>query len=81
MKGQITVVNILALFVALILYLALLPTINERIDSAVSDLQTNPNDTTNLVIATLRLIPFFFILAIVLTALNYAIPERVSYVR
>lgn len=79
MKGQATVTNLLALVVTLMLYCVLIPVINPMIDDCADFLSANPNDMTDATILLLRLIPFVFILMIVLTAINYGAPRREGY--
>lgn len=75
MKGQITMTNLVVIFVVLILYMALLPAITPMIDQTVAILQENPNDTTPMLVFLLYATPFVILIAIVLTALNWAMPR------
>jgi len=79
MKGQGTVTNLLALIITLIMYCVLIPVINPMIDDTATYLGAHPNDMTDATIMLLRLIPFVFILMIVLTAVNYGAPRREGY--
>lgn len=76
MKGQITIVNLLGVVVSLILYLAMLPAIQSIIDSTITTLELTPNDFTPMLKIIIYITPAFVLLAIVLTAINYAIPQR-----
>lgn len=76
MRGQITIINLIGLFIALVLYFALLPALNAIADQAVADISVTPNQFTSLTITLIYAIPFFILVAIVLTAMNYAIPGR-----
>lgn len=76
MKGQISVINIIVLFIVLLLYMVFLPTIQDTIDTTVTDLESNPNDATDLSVILLQLVPAFFLLSIILTAVYYAIPKQ-----
>ena len=76
MKGQITVNNLVMLFITLLLYLlCFVPVITPIINSTVLYLNTSPNSMTPLITTLLYLVPFFFLLAIVMTAFNWATPS------
>jgi len=75
-KGQITLVNFLAIFVTFILYMILVPVLTPMIETLVVQLSGTPNEVTPAIIMLLRLMPFVLLLAIVLTTFNYAIPRR-----
>ena len=76
MKGQITLVNLLAIFVTLLIYMVLLPVLNPFIEATVTGLEASPNEMTPAIVMVLRLVPFVLLVCIVLTALNWAIPRR-----
>ncbi len=76
LKGQITLVNFLAIFVTFILYMVLVPVLNPMIDTLVVSLESDPNDITPAIVMLLRIMPFVLLLGIVLTTFNYAIPRR-----
>ena len=76
MKGQLTAVNLVAVFISLIVYVAILPTLQSSVDTGVAALLLSPNPYTGITVLFLRLFPFFVILGIVLTAISYANPHR-----
>lgn len=75
-RGQITLVNFLALFITFLLYLALMPVLTPIIDSTVASISVTPNQYTPIIAAMMYLIPAFILLFLVLTGLNYAIPQQ-----
>lgn len=76
MKGQITVVSLIVLFIVIIIFAALLPMLNNTINASAASLDANPNDGTDLTKSVLFLLPFAIAAAIALTAFNYSIPKR-----
>lgn len=81
-KGQVTVVNLIGVFMALLLYfVAVVPILGPLIDDCVADLEASPNEFTAVTVVLLHSTLFFVLLALVLTALNYAIPQREGYYR
>lgn len=79
MKGQVTMINLMALVITIIVYMALLPVINGFIDTTVVELQSNPTQYTNIQVIMLYLMPFLLLLMIILTGFNYAIPRREGF--
>lgn len=79
MKGQVTFINLLAIVVTIIVYMALLPVINNFIDNTVVDLEASPNEYTTIQVALLYLTPFLILLMIILSGLNMAIPRREGF--
>jgi len=79
MKGQVTFINLIAIAVTLIVYMAILPVINSFIDTTVSDLLLSPNQYTTVLVAMLYLVPFLLLLMIILSGLNMAIPRREGF--
>jgi uncharacterized BrkB/YihY/UPF0761 family membrane protein len=77
-KGQITIINLIGLFITFILYFILvIPIFTPMIADTVTYLNTHsPNSFTPMTITLLYAIPFFFLLALILTAINYAIPQQ-----
>lgn len=69
LSGQFTVIGLMVVFVTLIVYVAIYPALNEIIQTNLS--QFDP--TTQLII---KLIPFFLLLAIILTVVFYVVPHR-----
>lgn len=76
LKGQMTLVTLIALLLTLLVYMTLLPVLNPFIESTVTYLEADPNEMTDMIIMVLRLVPFVMLLAIILSALQYAIPRR-----
>lgn len=75
-KGQITFTNLISVAITLILYFKLvLPLLSPIIAQGVIDVSATPNDFTDVTVALMYALPFLLLLAIVLTALNYAIPQ------
>jgi len=56
--------------------MAMLPAITPLIDQTVATLQENPNEITPVLVRLLYAVPFILLVAIVLTALNWAMPRR-----
>lgn len=78
-RGQVTITNLIGILIALILYFKLmLPLLSPMIEDAVTDIRASPNDFTDIMVALLYAVPFLLLLAIVLTAINYAIPQTQS---
>ena len=75
-KGQVTLTNLLAIVITIMLYTIMMPVIGPMIDAAATKMLLNPNDMTQPTIMVMYMMPFILILAIALTALNYAIPRR-----
>ena len=108
-RAQVTINNLVSLFITLILYLiCFVPVITPIINSTVLYLNTggsclgastcsnyttqascpgsctwaaNLNSLTPLIITLLYITPFFFLLAIIMTALNWAMPRQESQYR
>ena len=77
MKGQVTFVNLLGVFITLIIYfLVVIPVLQPLIDDAVTYYTENPSSYSDVEIALLYMLPFIILVAIVMTALHYAIPQR-----
>lgn len=77
MKGQITIVNLLMLFIVLVIYIVgLMPVLNTIIDEAVADMTADPFENSDLIITIMRLIPLLLIVMIIMTGFIYAIPRR-----
>jgi hypothetical protein len=74
MKG-LTLTNLIALVLSFIIYMTLIPILNPMIDICVASMMTSPNSMTDATVAIIRLVPFIFIVAIVLTAINYTKPR------
>lgn len=79
MKGQVTMTNLLALFITVLLYTQLAPMMNDAILPTVAYFQANPSPISSPMIFLLYCIPFVVLLAIILTAFNYAVPQRETY--
>jgi uncharacterized BrkB/YihY/UPF0761 family membrane protein len=76
MKGQVTFVNLLVLLVTFIVFFVLLPVLNIFIDAQVAIEEANPNEFSPVMIILLRIVPAMILLMIIITGLNYAIPNR-----
>jgi len=76
MKGQMTVVNVVGFVLALLLYLAFSTPINDIVNTTVNGLNAAPNSYTALTVALIQMILFFFLLMIIISGLNYAVPRR-----
>lgn len=73
-KGQVTFVNLLALFITIIIYLMLYPVIDTMVEGVVAGM--SETEYTPLISTVLRIMPAIIGLAIMITALNYANPPR-----
>jgi hypothetical protein len=71
LKGQLTIYNLFALFITLVMYVALLSAINPLINSAVATLQATPNEFTPISVGMLYMITFFLFFQIVATGFRY----------
>ena len=76
-KGQITFTNLIAVFISFLLFFALLPVLQPIIDDSAASLDST-SAYGQATIALMYFTPFVIILALCLTALNYAIPRRES---
>jgi hypothetical protein len=80
MKGQLTINNLFALFIAFIIYfVVVLPILNPIIAGAVATAQASPNSFTDIEVALFYAIPFLMCLMLVMTGMNYAIPQERRY--
>jgi predicted Kef-type K+ transport protein len=75
MKGQITLSSLIVIVVVLLLFLVLVPLINGMINTSTAALEAAPNDSTEITVAVMYLIPFVIALGIILTVLNQASPR------
>jgi ABC-type methionine transport system permease subunit len=75
-RGQVTFTNMIAVLITLILYFKFcLPLLTPLIEDGVVAVEASPNDFTDITVALMYSVPFLLLLSIVLTALNYAIPQ------
>lgn len=80
MKGQMTVINLAGLFVAFIMYLALMPVLNSFIDTTVTTLQSGTQtDFTSMIITVLHLTPFAILVMLIVTGFYFAMPRQQGY--
>jgi len=76
-KGQVTITNLIALVITFLLYFILaVPLLTPLIDDVVTELEANPNEFTAVTVMLLYIVPFLILLMILITGLNYAIPQR-----
>lgn len=76
-KGQVTLINLIGLILTLIIYVILaVPLLAPMINQIAADLIATPNEFTYMTVALLHLIPLFILMMIIITGLNYAIPQR-----
>lgn len=71
--GQMTIVVLLMTLVALMVYVALLPTINTMISPVADDLEAQGDSMTATM---LRLFPFVILVGILIGALWYVFPRQ-----
>jgi hypothetical protein len=76
MKGQITFVNLIGVFITLIVYYSLLPILNGFSETTIATLEASPGPYTTLVVSLIYLAPFTILMSIIMTAINYANPNR-----
>jgi phosphate starvation-inducible membrane PsiE len=74
MKGQITVITLMYLLVAVILLFVMLPTVVHFGDNAKSSISGSSN--ADLVGTVIDLVPFFMLLGLIVTIIIYANPPR-----
>lgn len=76
-EGQVTFTNLLGIVITLIVFFVFaIPVLTPLISVAVSSVSEEPNQFTGVMVTLLYAIPFVLLLAIIITALNYAIPVR-----
>ena len=78
-KGQITLISLLVFLVVFFLYLTLVPTlINNFITPTVAAIKAGavPGDFSDVIIVLIQLIPLWLLIAIFLSVISYAIPQR-----
>jgi hypothetical protein len=79
-SGQFTMVNLFAILITLFLYTIIYaPLLGEPIADLVTYLTAHPTTISPALIVLAELVPFVVLLSIVITALNYAIPQREAY--
>jgi type II secretory pathway component PulF len=76
MKGQITPINLMISFMVVVMFMFLLPVITDISDTVVTELELSPNTMTTVIVLVIRLIPFFILLAIIISILGIANPQR-----
>lgn len=74
-KGQITFSTGIVIILMYIVFMAFLPALNLAINDTSVELRAAPNSATELTIDVLILLPFVFIVALMLTGLNQASPQ------
>ena len=79
MKGQITPINLLISFMVVVMFMFLLPVITDISDDVVTELELTPNSMTSTIVLVIRLIPFFILLAIIISVLGVANPKREGF--
>ena len=70
-RGQFTIVALIMLFVAILVFKALYPTLDEAIDDFEANYSSEDPETTTL----LQLTPFLILIFVVLGGLWYALPH------
>lgn len=75
-RGQMTMVNLMALLVVLFMLFVFLPILNSMSDTAIAELEASPNDYTPYYTALIRIIPLALIGSVILTGIWIAIPRR-----
>ena len=77
MKGQMSAINYVALFVVQLMYFASLPVLLSVSNTTIIGLQMGTqNEFTNWMIVTIQLLPFAIELMIILTGFWIAIPRQ-----
>jgi hypothetical protein len=90
MKGQITMINLVILFVTFVMAMTLLPVLQNisvgveacmmaTTPSLACPEASGPTSMTTATIAIINLIPFAIVLMILLTGFYFAIPRREGY--
>jgi hypothetical protein len=76
-KGQVTITNLIALVVTFLIYfIVAVPLLTPLIDDVVADLEASPNEFTSVTVMLLYIVPFLLLLMILITGINYAVPQR-----
>jgi hypothetical protein len=75
-KGQVTLVNLIALVVTVFVYAVLAPVLQPQLDTCIAALSVTPNAMTPAIVVLIQLTPFFLLLMIVLTGFNWAMPRQ-----
>jgi len=71
--GQMTLIVLILTFVALIIYVAMLPTVVNHIDPVATDLEQQGDKWTAFM---LRLFPFLILVGLLMSFLWYVMPRR-----
>jgi uncharacterized membrane protein YwaF len=71
MKGQFTIVALVITFITLVTYAVMYPILNNFIETTAQNMSDKPETQT-----LLRLMPFFILVAILLTMMFLVIPVR-----
>lgn len=80
MKGQVTFINLLVLFITLLTFFILTPVVIPIMDGTVSYLNLHTNQFTPILIPLIYLAWPAMLIAIIITGIYYASP-RPEYVR
>lgn len=72
MKGQMTIIGLIMMFVALVMLMALMPAITESI-------HLTSGCVTGITITVLNLLPLFFVIAIIIGIVIYATGGETRY--
>lgn len=80
-KGQMTIHNIMAVVMGLIIFFILLPILDDFITTTEAYLLLHPSSMSPLIITVMHLSPLFVLLGILITAITYGSPSREGYSR
>lgn len=73
LRAQVTIVVLLLTFVALMVYVAMLPTVQAYIEPTAASLEQSGDQMTATL---LRMFPFFMLVGILIAFLWYVMPRR-----
>ena len=77
MKGQLSFINFIALFVVQFMYFAILPVVTSISNTTIVGLQMGPqNEFTTWLIVLIEILPFAIELMIILTGFWIAMPRQ-----
>ncbi len=80
-KGQMTITNIMAVIMGLVIFFILLPVLEDFIAVQVAYETAHPTSTSDLLITLMNLTPLFVLMGILITAITYGSPQREGYSR
>jgi hypothetical protein len=78
-EGQITLVNLFAFFLTIFVWSQLAPMIEDATLPVITEFETSTNPVAPAIIVLINLISFVVLMAIIISIINQAIPQREAY--